>query len=68
MTWHPTLDNLERKTDRPQDRPRPVTDTARREDALQVIGTWFCWCGERRPHDWLGKDDGRPHPRREVPA
>jgi hypothetical protein len=22
-----------------------------------------CWCGEPWPHDWPGKDEGRPHPR-----
>jgi hypothetical protein len=63
VTWHPTLDNMERKPDRPQDRPQPVTDTQRRENALGVIGTWSCWCGQLRPHDWPGKDAGVPHPR-----
>lgn len=58
-----TLEQLERRPDTPQSRPRPVTDTARRESALAVIGTWSCWCGEPRGHDWPGKDGQAPHPR-----
>jgi hypothetical protein len=63
MSWHPTLSSIERATDRPQDRPRPVTDTARREAALKVAGTWDCWCGQGYLHDWPGKAGGEPHPR-----
>lgn len=66
MSWHPTLSSIERKPDRPQDRPRPVTDTQKREGALQVIGTWCCWCGQERFHDWPGKGDGVPHPRQRL--
>lgn len=62
MGWHPTLSSIERKSDLPQDRPRPVADAQKIESALPVIGTWSCWCGQRRPHDWPGKDDGEPHP------
>ena len=65
MAWHPTLSSIERVTDLPQDRPRPLTDTQWREARLEVTGTWDCWCGELRDHDWPGKDDGKPHPRRE---
>jgi hypothetical protein len=68
MSWHPTLSSIERRSDLPQDRPHPVTDTARREAALRVIGTWNCWCGQVPSHGWPGKDNGKPHPRREVPA
>jgi hypothetical protein len=55
MAWHPTLDNMESK--RPQDRPRPVTDTQRREDAMRAAGAisafWDrCWCG--RPYQHIG--------------
>lgn len=63
MAWHPTLSSIERRADHPWDRPRPVTDTQRREGALKVIGTWSCWCGRTDPHDWPGKDIGAPHPR-----
>ena len=64
MAWHPTLSSIERRTDLPQDRPRPVTNTQRREAALKSIGRREdCWCGQRRPHGWPGKDDGTPHPR-----
>jgi hypothetical protein len=63
MSWHPTLSSIERATDRPQDRPRPLTDTAWREARMKAIGTWYCWCGRQRPHEWPGKADGEPHPR-----
>lgn len=68
MGWHPTLSSIERKTDLPQDRPRPVTGTQRRETALKVIGTWSCWCGQQRDHDWPGRGDGEPHPRGRAEA
>jgi hypothetical protein len=68
VSWHPTLSSIERATDVPQDRPRPVTDAARREDALKVIGTWNCWCGEGSSHDWPGKAAGEPHPRCAKPG
>lgn len=64
MGWHQTLSSIERRTDLPQDRPRPVTDAQKRESALKSIGTWDCWCGRRNGHDWPGKDNGKPHPRR----
>jgi hypothetical protein len=68
MSWHPTLSSIERRTDRPQDRPRPVTDAQRAADALEVIGSLdCCWCGKERLHDWPGKDAGEPHPRKEAP-
>ena len=63
MGWHPTLSSIERKTDLPQDRARPVTDTQRRETALEVIGGGDCWCGQPDLHGWAGKDAGAPHPR-----
>jgi hypothetical protein len=64
MSWHPTLSSIERKTDRPWDRPPPLTDTQRAEAAApRWIGTWDCWCGQPRPHDWPGKSAGQPHPR-----
>jgi hypothetical protein len=68
VSWHQTLSSIERKTDLPQDRPRRLTDTARREAGLKVIGTWNCWCGRERLHGWTGKDAGEPHPRREATA
>ncbi len=63
MAWHPTLSSIERKTDLPQDRPRPVTDAQRREAALEPIGSGDCWCGQPCPHGWPGRDVGAPHPR-----
>lgn len=63
MSWHPTLSSLERAADLPQDRPRPVTAAQLREAELKVIGTWDCWCGKQRLHDWPGKAAGHPHPR-----
>jgi hypothetical protein len=68
VSWHPTLSSIERKTDLPQDRPRPLTDTQRREAKLKSIGTWDCWCGLERFHDWPGKGDGKPHPRQRAEA
>jgi hypothetical protein len=69
VSWHPTLSSIERETDRPQDRPRPVTDQARRESALKVIGVFHhCWCGEPHPHDWPGQANGAPHPAGPVPS
>lgn len=68
MSWHPTLSSIERRSDLPQDRPRPVTDTRRREAMLEVIGTWYCWCGQAPAHDWPGKAAGKPHPRRSAPG
>ena len=69
MAWHPTLSSIERRTDLPQDRPRPVTDTQRREDAMSAagsIGMWEkCWCGQPYQHDWPGKNSRAPHPRAE---
>ena len=62
MARYPTLDQIERRPDGPQTRPRPLTGTQRREGRLGVIGTWWCWCGERRPHDWAGKSGGALHP------
>jgi hypothetical protein len=64
MAWHPTLSSIERETGRPQDRPRPVTDTQRREAALATIGTYEeCWCGLPAGHAWEGQADGAAHPR-----
>jgi hypothetical protein len=64
VKWRPTLSSIERRTDRPQDRPRPVTETQRAETALPVAGLWDrCWCGAPDKHDWPGKDAGQPHPR-----
>ena len=63
MSWHPTLSSIERESDVPQDRPRPVTDAQRREAALKVIGSWSCWCGQQRGQDWPGKGSGTAHPR-----
>ncbi len=63
MTTYPTLEQIERRPDGPQTRPRRVTDTQRRESALKVIFGPGCWCGEPYGHDWPGKDAGAPHPR-----
>lgn len=59
----PTLDQIERRPDGPQTRPRPVTDTAWAESRLRVIGGSWCWCGLPGGHGWPGKETGRPHPR-----
>lgn len=67
MSWHPALSSTERATDLPQDRPRPVTDAQRRETGLKVTGTRDCWCGREPFHGWPGKDNGKPHPGRQVP-
>lgn len=65
MAWHPTLSSIERKTDRAQDRQRPVTDTRRAESALKPISAFWdrCWCGQPYQHDWPRKDGGAAHPR-----
>jgi hypothetical protein len=67
VSWHPALSSIERATDRPQDRPRPLTDTQRAEGSLKVIGLFErCWCGSGYQHDWPGKNTGSPHPRTEA--
>lgn len=69
MSWHPTLSWIDRQPDRPQDRPRPVTAEQRRVAAMNAkaaLGTFDCWCGLPRPHDWPGKAAGAAHPRREA--
>jgi len=64
MAWHPTLDSIEGTPDHPKDRSRPVTDTQRRENALETIGVrGECWCGQQVGHDWPGHNAGMPHPR-----
>jgi len=50
MSWHPTLSSIERKTDLPQYRPRPITDTQLCEAALKPIGSGDCWCGHNSIH------------------
>lgn len=64
MRRTPTLEQIERRPDGPQTRPRPVTDTGFREARLPVIGSWSCWCGRRSGHGWPGKNAGAPHPGR----
>lgn len=69
MSWHPTLSSIERRTDLPQDRPRPVTGAQWREGRLKSIGSWeLCYCGLPDPHGWPGRDQGVPHPRGEYAA
>lgn len=65
MSWHPTLDDIERRPDGPQTRPRRAggayaEGTGPLDTPLAGNG---CWCGEPKDHDWPGKDDGAPHPR-----
>jgi hypothetical protein len=68
VSWHPTLGSIERRTDLPQDRPRPLTDAQWAAGRLGVIGGGSCWCGDVWPHDWPGKADGEPHPRHAEPV
>lgn len=39
------------------------TDRQTEEFPGLPIAAGGCWCGEELDHDWLGKDDGAPHPR-----
>lgn len=58
MSWHPTLDSLERKVE-PHQRPGGSMT-----EGLPIMGRLGgCWCGEPHGHDWPGKADGEPHPR-----
>jgi hypothetical protein len=69
MAWHPTLDNLESRPDRPWDRPRPVTGAQHRARTLVTIGVLReCWCGLPVNPDWEGKADRAPHPRERARA
>lgn len=64
MAWHPALDDMERRPDRPQDRLRP-RDNRDPETVLKEgqMGSGDCWCGQEAWHNWPGKDEGKPHPR-----
>lgn len=46
-------------------RRRPVGGSAsvtyKDTDAMANLDN--CWCGRPVNHDWLGKDEGAPHPR-----
>lgn len=67
MSRHLTLSEIEDRFDSPWTRPRPPTEAQRRESALTMpLGSGDCWCGEAEAwHDWPGKDDGAPHPRKD---
>lgn len=48
------------------ERPAPATFRGGPAQRLTTLG-WAsnrCWCGERYGHDWPGRDDKAPHPRR----
>ena len=30
---------------------------------METIAGPHCWCGRPNGHDWVGRDDGAPHPR-----
>jgi len=65
MAWHPTLDDLERRSDAPWTRPRhrePVYAEGTRPGDM-AAGGCGCWCGEPQGHAWPGKANGAPHPR-----
>ncbi len=62
MSWHPTLDDIERRPDGPQTRPK-IRDNREPSTRRMAPGGPGCWCGETQGHDWPGKDDGAPHPR-----
>jgi hypothetical protein len=59
MSWHPTLDSIESRTEPYQ----PGWQKRRAAPPLPVIYGPGCWCGERFSHPWPGKDSGAPHPR-----
>jgi hypothetical protein len=42
-------------------RPQRVGD----DEVLRVIGMPLCWCGDEKNHDWPGRADGAPHPRKD---
>jgi hypothetical protein len=70
MAWHPTLDDIERRSDAPWTRPRrggsPCAEgTGPLDMPLGRLGG--CWCGEGIDHDWPGRTDGEPHPRQVTP-
>ena len=65
MAWHPTLDDIERRSDGPQTRPRwgnpsYAEGTGPLDTPLAGDG---CWCFKPYGHDWPGKAGGTPHPR-----
>jgi hypothetical protein len=69
VSWHPTLDDIERRPDGPQTRPRRGGTYAEGTGPLDLpLGRLGgCWCGEANGHDWPGKADGAPHPREATP-
>lgn len=42
---------------------KPSSAVSSPETCGPVIGMSLCWCGREKGHDWLGKEDGDPHPR-----
>lgn len=65
MAWHPTLDDIERRSDAPWTRSRrDGSPCAEGTGPLDVaLGGGGCWCGKPFGHGWDGKADGAPHPR-----
>ncbi len=65
MAWHPALDDMERRPDRPWDHPRS-RDNRDPETVLKEgqMGGGECWCGNAKwAAAWhAGQVDG-PHPR-----
>lgn len=42
----------------------PVENDRVAELNAKPAGGFGCWCGETYGHDWEGKADGAPHPRK----
>ncbi len=34
-----------------------------REEWEDLPKVSYCWCGEKYPHEWEGRSEGKPHPR-----
>jgi len=65
MAWHPTLDDMERRPDRPWDRPRS-RDNRDPETVLKIaqMGSGDCWCGNAEwAEAWHAGRIRGPHPR-----
>lgn len=53
--------SLAELSDLPRFKPRvPAGGSA---SQFETIALDACWCGRHNGHDWIGREDGSPHPR-----
>lgn len=59
----PDTDLLRSLAEKVFGRAKPTPTSLSPDTAGPTIGGSDCWCGRPRGHDWLGREDGAPHPR-----